>query len=111
MYKVMKEPGTSSMVKIMNTDSKSIITLGGISIPMLNILKDHGYSHEEGNLELQDKWDISVEKEVAEQLARLSIPVSKPIKTKVDKEEEPKPKKSNREIDAMDVLLGLAHYN
>lgn len=110
MYKVTKTIGHAKPVAVINTDTMANVIIGAVTMPMLDILKDAGLSTEAGTLDLYNAWDFEVEHDVATQLVKLSLPTSKPIKRKTD-DYKPAKKKSNKHIDAMDVLLGLAQYN
>lgn len=109
MYKVIKTKGYNGDVTVSNTDTLTTINLGKISIPILNILKEGGYYKEDSDdLKPQDEWDLEVNKEAAEKLAKLAMPMKKPIRNQSKK---PQQETDNKKIDAMDVLLGLAKYN
>ena len=113
MYKVVKEAGTNENVYLQNTDTMAEINLGRVTSTIMTILNKDGYAFnaygEEGKLTLKEKWTLKVSDEVKDELRKLAMPMNKPIRDqrKVKQEE----KKSNKEIDAMDVLLGLASYN
>ena len=111
MYKVIKAKGYNDDVSVYNTDTSSVLNLGRVKIPILEILKEGGYYTEDSDdLKIQDEWDLEVNKETAEKLAKLAMPMKKPIRNQSKKAKDlfAKP---NKEIDAMDVLLGLAKYN
>lgn len=112
MYKVLKERGSNVSITLENTDTKASIIIGRVSISLLSILEEDGGVHfgdAEGALKVADKWDITVTDEVAKKLSAKAMRMSKPIRDQRKVKEEQK--KNNKEIDAMDVLLGLANYN
>lgn len=109
MYKVMKEKGYNGAVMVSNTDTLMVVGLGKVKIPILEILKEGGYYKEDSDdLKLQDEWNLEVNKETAEKLVKLAMPMKKPIRNQSKK---PQQETDNKKIDAMDVLLGLAKYN
>lgn len=110
MYKVIKSQGYNGDVTVSNTDAHMTISLGKVRIPTLDILREGGYYSKEDSddLKIQDEWDLEVNKETAEKLAKLAMPMKKPIRNQSKK---PQQETDNKKIDAMDVLLGLAKYN
>lgn len=110
MYKLIKDQGTSRTITLNIPDKAMTISLGGVTIPMLEILREAGISQDDGTLgTLHDKWDLEIDKETANKLTKLTHSTTKPIRDQSKKAKEPK--KSNKTIDAMDVLLGLAQYS
>lgn len=107
MYKVIKEQGQKTSIIIENTDTNAIINIGQIKLDILNTLKDNGYT---APLAYRDAWNIEVNKETANALAKLALRMKKPIRNQSKKVKDLF-EKSNKEIDAMDVLLGLAQYS
>lgn len=107
-YKLVKSHGYSSPVSLINPEAKTTIILGRFTIPMMELLK----SRDGITLEARDMYSemcLSISEETAKELVKLTTPMKKaPRKTKAKEYEQPK---SNREINAMDVLLGLAKYN
>lgn len=113
MYKLLKEKGNNVSITLENTETKASIIIGRLTMDILSILESKAGVHfgdSEGEIQLKDKWDITIKDETAKELSAKAMRMSKPIRDqrKVKKEE---PKKSNKEIDASDVLLGLANYN
>ena len=108
-YIVTKEAGNNRNVVLLNDVTSSSVILGRISTDMLEILKEDG--HDIDPDELTKEWSIKVSEEIGKKLAGLAFKTKKPIreqKKKVTPEEDAKTK--NKQIDAMDVLLGLANY-
>lgn len=113
MYRLTKPKGYTAVVTITNEETRTSLDVGNVSIPMLEILDKAGIlSAEEGETRAFNGWDFPIEKDVADKLFPLAMRMSKPIrdqrKVKATTEET---KVNNDEIDAMDVLLGLAHYS
>lgn len=111
MYKLLKEKGNNLNVILENTETKAQLNLGRITLDILSILeKEEDLTFgEKGKLNLTDEWNIIITDSTAKELSAKAMRMSKPIRDQRKHKEEPK--KSNREIDAMDVLLGLANYN
>ena len=112
MYKVLKEKGNNMNITLENTETKASIVIGRLTMDILSILEAKEGVHigdSEGEIQLKDKWDLVVGDETAKELSAKAFRMSKPIRDQRKHKEEPK--KSNKEIDAMDVLLGLANYN
>lgn len=111
MYKLVKEYGNNLTVILENTETKAQLNLGKLTIDILTLLetKEGLTFGEGGEFQLKDSWDFTIKDETAKELSAKAMRMSKPIrdqrKVKDDK------KKLNKEIDAMDVLLGLANYN
>ena len=111
MYRLIKEYGNNLNVILENIDTRAQLNLGRLTIDILTLLerKEGMTFGEGGTTQLKDEWNFSISEETAKELSEKAMRMSKPIrdqrKVKDDK------KKHNKEIDAMDVLLGLANYN
>ena len=113
MYKLLKEKGNNSNVILENTETKAQLNLGRLTIDMLSLLEiaeDLTFGEKSGAIQFKDEWDIPIKDETAKELSAKAMRMSKPIRDQ-RKHKEEEIKKSNKEIDAMDVLLGLASYN
>lgn len=112
MYKVLKERGNNASVILENTETRASIIIGRLSMDILAILEKDGVhiGDSEGDIQLKDRWELRISDETAKELSAKAMRMSKPIRDQRKVKEE-EPKKSNKEIDALDVLLGLANYN
>ena len=112
MYRLLKEKGNNLNVMLENTETKAQLNLGRLTIDILTLLetKEGLTFGDGGKIQLKDEWDFTIKDETAKELSEKTMRMSKPIRDQ-RKHKEEKPKKSNKEIDAMDVLLGLANYN
>ena len=112
MYKVLKEKGNNASVILENTETRASIIIGRLSMDILAILEKDGIHIGDayGDVKLKDKWELRISDETAKELSAKAMRMSKPIRDQRKVKEE-EPKKSNKEIDALDVLLGLANYN
>ena len=111
MYRLLKEKGNNLNVILENIDTRAQLNLGRLTIDVLTLLetKEGMTFGEGGTTQLKDEWNFSISEETATELSAKAMRMSKPIRDQRKHKEEPK--KSNKEIDAMDVLLGLANYN
>lgn len=122
MYKLLKEAGSyTSNVTLINTDTGNAIILGRLSTTILDLIKKDGYtidSEAPEHLSMRDRWELKISKEVAEELAKTAMPMrrppKRPKKEKViisSREVEAPVEETKEEVNALDVLLGFAHYN
>lgn len=111
MYKLIKEYGDNLNVILENTETKAQLNLGRLTIDTLTLLetKEGLTFGEGGEFQLKDGWDFTIKAETAKELSEKAMRMNKPIRDQRKHKDEPK--KSNKEIDALDVLLGLASYN
>lgn len=112
MYRLLKEKGNNLNVILENIDTRAQLNLGRLTIDVLTLLetKEGMTFGEGGTTQLKDDWNFSISEETATELSAKAMRMSKPIRDQ-RKHKEEQPKKNNKEIDAMDVLLGLANYN
>lgn len=108
-YKLLKEKGKNLSLVLENVTTHAQLNLGNLSIDILKLLeKTEGLTFGiGGKIQLEDAWNIHISEDTAKELSKKAMQISKPIRNKTEEE----PKKSNKEIDALDVLLGLANYN
>ena len=111
MYRLLKEKGNNLNVILENIDTKAQLNLGRLTVDILALLeRGEGMTFGEGGTtQLKDEWNFNISEETAKELSAKAMRMSKPIRDQRKHKEEPK--KSNKEIDALDVLLGLANYN
>ena len=110
MYRVLKEKGNNVNITLENIETKASVIIGRVTIEILNILESAGHKIGDGGVAtIKDAWSLEVNEEVGKEIASKAMRMSKPIRDQRKKPETPK--KENRHIDAMDVLLGLASYN
>lgn len=113
MYKLVKEYGNNLNVILENTETKAQLNLGRLTIDILTLLetKEGLTFGDGGEFQLKDGWDFTIKDETAKELSEKAMRMSKPIRDQSKKATEEKKKEANKQIDAMDVLLGLANYN
>ena len=112
MYRLLKEKGNNLNVVLENIDTKAQLNLGRLTIDILTLLEtNEGMTFGDGGTtQFKDEWNFNISEETAKELSAKAMRMSKPIRDQ-RKHKEEQPKKNNKEIDAMDVLLGLASYN
>ena len=113
MYKLVKEYGNNLNVILENTETKAQLNLGRLTIDIITLLetKEGMTFGEGGEFQLKDGWDFTIKDETAKELSEKAMRMSKPIRDQSKKATKEKKKEANKQIDALDVLLGLASYN
>lgn len=106
MYKLIKPTGYVSQVLLENTETKAYLGLD-LDMELLHIMEKH--IDKDTMPKPVEEWNLEIDNELKDELRGLAMKMKKPVRAKAEKKEEPK--KPNREINAMDVLLGLANYN
>jgi len=108
MYRLTKPKGYNELITIENTETSASVVIGRISVEVLDILKaDEGKDTSSTDFSMKDEWDFEIKDETARKITATAMKMKKPVRAKVTAETP----KNNKEIDAMDVLLGLASYN
>ena len=104
---VTKLNGHGQNVILTNEDTGASLNLGRITIRMLEILKEDGYTTEDKTLETAEEWDLKVSTEVATKLSKLAMPMKKPIRDQRKKPED-KPARVNNsgETDLFNLIYG-----
>ena len=113
MYTVTKRRGYSSTITLTNDETGASAILGVTNMPILKILNDYltEIAHEEPTLDARDEWLISVDDETANALKHTMYKgTKKPERHQSKKSEQPQSTQEKKQVDAMDVLLGLANY-
>lgn len=113
MYRVLKEKGNNVSITLENTETKASIIIGRLSMDILSLLeREEGihFGDSDSEIQLKDKWELTIKDETAKELSAKAMQMSKPVRDQSKKSEQVL-KKDNKSIDAMDVLLGLASYN
>lgn len=106
MYKILKSQGNNSNVTLRNTETNAEINLGRLSMDILNKLEEDGHK----DLSYKEEWDLEISEDIAKEMGRLAMKMTKPVRDQSKKAKDLF-RKPNKEIDAMDVLLGLANYS
>lgn len=111
MYRILKEKGNNVSITLENTETKASIIIGRLSMDILSLLeREEGIHFSDSEIQLKDKWELTIKDETAKELSAKAMRMSKPVRDQSKKSEQVL-KKDNKSIDAMDVLLGLASYN
>lgn len=109
LYRVVKDKGVGANITLMNMDTGATLMIGRASVEIFHILEEAGYTfgREDKDIKVNEPWSLDVDSTIAKMLQETAFKMRKPNRIKRDIPE----KKTNKEIDAMDVLLGLANYN
>lgn len=113
MYRVLKDAGNNSNIFIENTETSATVNIGKLSMNILSILSKAGFeinTEKEDSIKVKDRWELNITTETKELLAKEAMRMKKPEKVQTEQVKDLF-QKPNKEIDAMDVLLGLASYN
>ena len=87
-YLITKPAGLDNLIVLTNKDTDKSIILGRITMPILDILKEHAGLSKETGLKLEDEWNIEVTDEVGKLLAHTTMVRHKTPKAKEDKPKE-----------------------
>jgi len=123
MYKLSKPNGYGGVVTVENTERNTRISLGSATdFELINKIKDvlgveTKSTDPDHGLDLFKEWSIELNEYDAKRLCNFAFRIHSPgrrIKTKaqVVATEQPMPetKQPKKQVDALDVLLGLANY-
>lgn len=111
MYRVLKPHGATMPVMVENTETRASVNIGPVTSIIIRMLEEDGHKFDTDKPFLRDEWSINVSEETGKTLAKMAFTMKKPIRDQRKVKSEQDVPKSNQEIDAMDVLLGLAKYN
>jgi hypothetical protein len=109
MYKLVKAAGNNSTVILRREEDMYDLEVGLVSVELLNILEEAGYSFraDDGGMTIKSEWNLEITStETKDKISRLALPIKKPLRVHKPNEQ----KKEEKVIDAMDVLLGLASF-
>ena len=109
MYKLIKPTGYVNQVLLENTETKAYLGLD-LDMELLHIMEKH--IDKDTMPKPADEWNLEIDNELKDELRGLAMKMKKPIRDQKKKaSNEINRKMYNKEINAMDVLLGLASYN
>ena len=112
MYAVLKDRGSMANVTLRNKDTGVDLVLGKITRKMLDIL--HKEIPDIASGSMSEPWGYTVSEELAKDLAKLAMPMKKPVRTKktstvTESEHEAEPattKSGKKPVDIFDLLYG-----
>lgn len=103
-YKMYKPVGFEANITIENIDTGASIVIGTVGT-IREFIGTSGLDIDKDVM--SDEWDFEITEETAKTLVtKTAMGMNKPMRVKTQKDEQ-----SNKKIDAMDVILGLATYN
>ena len=96
------------MLSVFNTNTSSNTVIGKLSIEILELLESEGFKFNKDKddtdgINLSDKWELKISDELANKLADKTFKIAKPIRHQSKK-------LKTQNIDAYDVLFGVANY-
>lgn len=100
-FKLLKDTGALSQVQLIDKETNCQTTIGVRMHIIYDVLERHGYTTPSS---ITDTLDLEIDKDTAKDLISLVFTITAPNRIKR------KPTVSDKQVDAMDVLLGLAHY-
>jgi hypothetical protein len=89
MYRVVKEKGNGVNIFVENTESKKSLNIGRLSMEMIKILEEAGFTFgtSDGEVAMKDEWSLEVNTDTKDKLTRLAMKMSKPIRDQSKKSE------------------------
>ena len=90
MYRVIKEKGNNVNVFVENTESKKSLNIGRLSMEMIKILEEAGFTFGtgDGEIAVRDEWAIEINADTKDKLVKLAMKMSKPIRDQSKKSEQ-----------------------
>ena len=81
MYRVIKEKGNNVNVFVENTESKKSINIGRLSMEMIKILEEAGFTFGtgDGDIAMRDKWVMEVNTDTKDKLYKQELKYHIPL--------------------------------
>lgn len=107
MYRVIKEKGNNVNVFVENTESKKSLNIGRLSMEMIKILEEAGFTFGtgDGEIAMKDEWAMEVDTDTKDKLTRLAMKMSKPVRDQ-SKKSEHKSAAPDAVPDLFDLIFG-----
>ena len=107
MYRVIKEKGNNVNVFVENTEDKRTLSIGRLSMEMIKILEDAGFTFGtgEGEIAMRDEWTMEVDADTKDKLAKLTMKINKPVRDQSKKSEQ-KSAAPDAVPDLFDLIFG-----
>ena len=107
MYRVIKEKGNNVNVFVENTEDKRSLNIGRLSMEMIKILEEAGFTFGTGDGEtaMKDEWTMEVDTDTKDKLARLTMKIHKPVRDQSKKREQ-KSAAPDAVPDLFDLIFG-----
>lgn len=105
MYRVIKEKGNNQNIFVENTESKKSINIGRLSMEIIKILEEEGYTFgtAEKDIAIKDNWSLVINSDTKDKLSRLAMRMNKPIR---DQRKKPSEQKQTEVPDLFDLIFG-----
>lgn len=107
MYRVIKEKGNNVNVFVENTEINKQINIGRLSMEMIKILEEAGFTFGtgDGEIAMKDEWVMEIGTDTKDKLAKLAMKMSKPIRDQSKKSEQ-KTAAPNAVPDLFELIFG-----
>lgn len=107
MYKVTKSEGNNENVFLENTEDKRSLNIGRLSMEIIKILEEAGFTFgtAAGDIALRNEWSIEVNIDTKDKLAKLAMKMRKPIRDQ-SKKSEHKAAAPDAIPDLFDLIFG-----
>ena len=107
MYRVIKEKCSNANVFVENTESKKSLNIGRLSMEMIKILEEAGFTFGtgDGEIAMKDEWSLEVNTDTKDKLTRLAMKMSKPVRDQSKKSEQ-KSAAPDAVPDLFDLIFG-----
>lgn len=105
MYLVIKEKGNNQNVFVENTEAHKSLNIGRLSMEIIKILEEEGYTFgtAEEDIVIKDNWSLAINSDTKDKLSRLAMRMNKPIR---DQRKKPSEQKPNEVPDLFDLIFG-----
>lgn len=108
MYKVVKEKGNNVNVILENTETSKSLNLGRLTMEMIKILEEAGFSFgtEPGDTVIREAWSLEIKEETKDKLSKLAMRMSRPIRDQRKKTSEQAATEPDKIPDLFDLIFG-----
>lgn len=114
MYKLIKNPGTRSIIQLVNTDTSASISIGMFNFKIKELLEETGEitfdTSKENYLSVVEPWQIVItDMKLKDRLAKLTLPMEKPKRNKAKAEVETEveqPIVAKPLVNVLDIIYG-----
>ena len=105
MYRVVKEKGNNVNVFVENTESKKSLNIGRLSMEMIKILEEAGFTFGigDGEIAMKDEWSLEINTDAKDRLSKLAMKMNKPIRDQSKKSEQ---KTADTVPDLFELIFG-----
>lgn len=82
MYRVVKEKGNNVSILIENVESKKTLNIGRITMEIIKILEEAGFTFgtAPGDTTMKEAWNLEITSDTKDKLSKLAMRMSKPVR-------------------------------